>query len=91
MEAERWTQKRNYWYKQRNSYTTWEMAWKRLESLVRRGVPYESWEMLEALGAYQSLKTQWEQKEQEYLRLRVEIKTGMDPLGGCANPKGVVQ
>ena len=51
-----------------------ESARQRLRDLVDQGAAYTSPEMQEALEDYQELDRQWKELEQEFLRLKNDIK-----------------
>ena len=51
-----------------------EGARQRLRDLVDQGVAYTSPEMRKALEDYQDLDRQWKELEQEFLRLKNDIK-----------------
>ncbi len=45
----------------------------RIRRLVEAGTDYDAPEMVRAVSEYTNLKRQWEELEQEYLKLRQEI------------------
>jgi predicted ArsR family transcriptional regulator len=51
-----------------------ESARQHLRELVEQGVAYTSPEMRKALEDYQELDRQWKELEQEFLRLKNDIK-----------------
>lgn len=46
----------------------------KLKRLVKRGVPYDDQEMIQALERFKAVDSEWKQLEAEHLRLREELE-----------------
>jgi hypothetical protein len=50
----------------------------KLRQLVEKKVPYDSQQMIAALGEFEAADNEWKRVEQEHLRYRVQFKNSKD-------------